>query len=265
MDEKSFTGLEAIIYDEHVPDWPGEIDFYREMALQTKERGEAVLEVACGTGRVAVKLAEAGMRVTGLELSSEMLDIARQKTKGMPNVSWVEGNMRSFDLNERFGLALIPGHSFLFMLTPEDQVSCLESIHRHLTPGGMLVAHLDHQDLGWLGEIGAKKYGVFEAGKGFKHPQTGNDIHTTYSWSYDRCTQVAIQKRVWEEVGQEGEVLHRWVWEPEKFHCVFRYEMEHLLVRSGFDVVGVYGDFFKQELGNDSPDLIFVAKAREKK
>ena len=152
MGNPSFTGLEALLYDEQVPDWAGEIDFYQDLARRANEKSEAVLEVACGTGRVAVRLAEAGARVTGLELSNEMLDIARQKTRRMPNIRWVQGNMRAFELDERFGLAMIPGHSFLFLLTTEDQLSCLESIYRHLLPGGVLVIHLDHQDPGFLPE-----------------------------------------------------------------------------------------------------------------
>jgi hypothetical protein len=182
----------------------------------------------------------------------------------MPIVRWVEGNMRAFELNEQFGLVLIPGHSFLFMLTPEDQVSCLESIYRHLVPGGVLVAHLDHQDLAWLGEIGAEKFGVFEAGKDLKHPLTGNVIRTSFAWSYERSTQSATLTETWEEVSVEGDVLHRWEWEPKRFHCVFRYEMEHLLARTGFEVMGVYGDFFQQELRNDSSEMIWMARRREK-
>ena len=56
-----------------------------------------------------------------------MLDVAQQKSGGMGNLRWVQGDMRSFDLGERFGLAIIPGHSFQNILTPEDQCACLRS------------------------------------------------------------------------------------------------------------------------------------------
>jgi SAM-dependent methyltransferase len=82
VDNPSFTGLDALMYDEEVPDWPGEIDFYRKLALETKERGQAVLEIACGTGRVAARLAEAGVQVTGQDLSDDMLDIDARKRRG---------------------------------------------------------------------------------------------------------------------------------------------------------------------------------------
>ncbi len=260
MDTPAFSDVDALLYDELVSDWPDEMDFYRKLALATQARGQAVLELACGTGRVAARLAEAGVHVTGTDLSNDMLDIAREKTRGMPNARWVQANMQAFDLGESFGLALIPGHSFLFMLTPDDQISCLKSIYRHLLPGGMLVAHLDHQDLAWLGEIGSQKHGVFEPGHDLKHPQTGNTIHVSYAWSYERSTQAATLFQVWQEVDTNGAALHRWEWEPKHFHCVFRYEMEHLLARAGFEVMAVYGDFSQHDLANESSEMIWMAR-----
>ncbi|HTX91154.1 MAG TPA: class I SAM-dependent methyltransferase, partial [Anaerolineales bacterium] len=63
----------AETYDESVPDWPNEIDFYQEMAADAKQAGRSVLELACGTGRVAIRLAGHGARVVGLDLSRDML------------------------------------------------------------------------------------------------------------------------------------------------------------------------------------------------
>ena len=260
MFTQSFTDVDALLYDEVVPDWPGEMDFYRKLALETKARGESLLEVACGTGRIAARLARDSVHVTGMDLSNDMLNIAREKTRELPNARWVLANMRLFELNERFGLAIIPGHSFLFMLTPEDQISCLSNIYRHLLPGGMLVAHLDHQDLAWLGEIGSEKYGVFKRGEDRKHPRTGNTIQVSFAWSYERSTQAATLLQVWQEVDANGRVLHRWEWEPKHFHCVFRYEMEHLLARVGFEDTRVYGDFLQNDLGNDSSEMVWVAR-----
>ena len=68
----------------------------------------------------------------GMDLSPSMLAVARQKSQGLSNVRWVEGNMQAFELGERFDLILIPGHSFQFMLTPADQVACLNCIRQHL-------------------------------------------------------------------------------------------------------------------------------------
>lgn len=125
--------LAAELYDVSVPDWDGEIDFYRGLAQEAKARGQSVLEVACGTGRVAIQLVQEGVKVIGTDLSEEMLEMAQGKST---NVGWVQSDMRTLDLGEAFGLILVPGHSFQFMLTPEDQVKALETIKCHLIPGG---------------------------------------------------------------------------------------------------------------------------------
>ena len=135
----------ARTYDESVPDWPGEMDFYQEMAGEVKRHGGKVLEIACGTGRVAIRLAQNGVNVVGLDLSTKMLEVAQQKSGGLENIRWVQGGMRSFELGEAFDLVIIPGHSFQNLNTSQDQVACLECIQRHLSPGGFLVVHLDQQ------------------------------------------------------------------------------------------------------------------------
>jgi ubiquinone/menaquinone biosynthesis C-methylase UbiE len=120
---RSAEAKEARIYDSVVPDWPGEIAFYEGLVAAAAAEGGAVLEVACGTGRVALRLARPGVRVVGLDRSAAMLAMARQKGAGMPDVRWVEADMRSFDLGESFALAMVPGHAFQHMLTGGDQLA----------------------------------------------------------------------------------------------------------------------------------------------
>jgi ubiquinone/menaquinone biosynthesis C-methylase UbiE len=251
----------AETYDTVVTDWPGEIDFYRRLASEAHARGEAVLEVACGTGRVALRLAQDGFNVLGLDLSTAMLTVAREKSDGVPNIRWVQGDMRSFELGETFGLAIVPGHSFQNILTPADQVSTLISIHRHLVPGGILAIHLDHLDPRWLGALLGDQDGRFEPAGSFTHPKTEQRIRTSQAWSYEPATQTAVSETLWEAVDPDGEVLDRWESGPLRFHCIFPFEMQHLLERTGFMVQALYGDFYRRQLGDDSSEMIWVAKA----
>lgn len=250
----------AETYDTTVPDWPGEIDFYRGLASETHAEGQAVLEVACGTGRVAIRLAREGYHVVGLDLSQAMLDVARQKSAGIGNVRWVHGDMRSFDLGQAFGLAIIPGHSFQNMVTAADQFSCLESIRRHLVPGGLLVVHLDHPEMDWLGGLTGDQGGIFEITSEFVHPRTGRQFRTLQAWSYEPATQTAVSHRIWEELDAKGHVTNRLDRGPIRLHVVFRFEMEHLLARAGFTVAALYGDFVQGEFRDDSSDMIWVAR-----
>ncbi len=252
----------AQTYDASVGDWPGEIDFYKELAAEAHLNGRAVLELACGTGRVAIRLALGGVEVVGLDISSAMLEVAREKSAGMSNIRWVLHDMRAFDLGETFGLAVIPGHAFQNLVTPSDQIECLKCIERHLSPDGTLVVHLDHQNVSWLGDLTRDKGGAFEAAEQFCHPKTGRQVLTSRAWSYEPSTQTAIAQTVWEEFDAHGQVVHRWESGPIRLHCVFRFEMEHLLALAGFKVEAVYGDFFRGELTDESQEMIWVAKKR---
>jgi len=256
----NISELFAQLYDLIVPDWPGEMDFYRPLARDAGQRGEAVLEIGCGTGRVALRLAQEGARVVGLDLSSHMLEVARRKSGSLPHVRWEQGDMRSFELGETFGLAIIPGHAFQFMLTPEDQLTCLGCIQPHLNPGGRLVVHLDHQDLGWLSNLSGKRTGVFEEGSQVTHPDTGRLVRSSHAWTYLPSTQTASVVSRWEELGTDGEVTQTWEREPMHLHCVFRFEMEHLLSRAGFEEIRVFGDFYQGELKDQSSEMVWVAR-----
>src|SRR5512146_3367879 len=88
----------ADTYDEAVPDWPGEMDFWRSYAADLRERGERLLDVACGTGRIGIRLAQEGTAVTGLDLSEKMLEVAKHKGAGIDDMRWVCSDMCSFDL-----------------------------------------------------------------------------------------------------------------------------------------------------------------------
>lgn len=254
----------AQTYDDSVPDWPGEIDFYQALAGKVKSNGGTVLEIACGTGRVAIRLAQEGVNVVGLDLSPEMIAIVTQKSAGLGNVRWVEGDMRSFQVEQKFDLALIPGHSFQNLNSPQDQIACLGCIKQHLKPGGILIVHLDHmnvENVCWLGDLCGEKRNVFEAAEQFQHPQTGHQTRASRAWSYEPSTQTAIVRTIWEEIDTNGQILSCIESEPIRLHCVFRFEMEHLLARVGFEIEAVYGDFFQHELQDDSPGMIWIAKS----
>jgi len=255
--------LYALLYDESVPDWPGEIEFYRELARESAARGQAALEVACGTGRVAIRLAEAGAEVVGFDMAPAMLERAREKTRGVPNIEWIDADMRSFQLDREFGLVIIPGHAFMNLQSSREQLDCLECIRCHLLPGGTFVLHVDHQDrenLAWLGGLPGHAGERFEVDREVINPLSGCPIRILLSWAYEPSTQKATLTTVWEEIGPDGSVSERWQKGPRDFHCLFRYEAQHLLERSGLEIEAVYGGFDRSELTGDSPEMVWVAR-----
>jgi ubiquinone/menaquinone biosynthesis C-methylase UbiE len=261
--EQVVPEIEALFYDHTVQAWPGELDFYRGFAETVIARGGQILEIACGTGRITLPLAKIGAKITGLDLSPAMLQVARQKSAGLDQIRWVEASMRQFDLGEQFDLILSPGHSFQFMLTAAEQLECLETLKRHLAPGGTLILHLDHQDPAWLREAGGEKAGVFQPGAEITLLD-GRRFRSFYSWKYERATQTAIADKYYEELSPGGEILHRIERGPLSLHCIFRTEMEHLLARAGFEVLALYGDFEPHPLQETSSEMLWVVSLKGK-
>jgi SAM-dependent methyltransferase len=258
--ENRIAEFYARTYDAWVPDWTGELEFYRELAAGATRDGGGVLEIACGTGRIAARLARDGVPIVGMDRSPEMLAVAQGKTRDLTGVRWVRADMRSFDLGETFALVISPGHSFQHLNTPEDQVACLECIGRHLRPDGLLVLHLDHQDFAWLGSLLGEQGGRFGPAGSFRRPDTGREIRSFRAWSYEPATQTAVSRARWEEISADGQVLERWESGPVRLHCAFRFEIEHLLVRTGFAVEAVYGDFARGPLLDTSTGMIWMAR-----
>ena len=130
----------ASIYDAVYSYVRDDIPFYVKEALDS---GGDVLELGCGTGRVTIPIAQAGINIVGLDFSEAMLDIARSKAEGLPGnsgeLSLQLGDMRDFDLGRQFSLIIIPFRGFLSLLSVEDEISTLREIRRHLLPDGRLV------------------------------------------------------------------------------------------------------------------------------
>jgi len=257
--EISDNAFYAQTYDQSVPDWPGELEFYKDLAAEVKAKGGSLLEIACGTGRIAVRLAQHGVNVVGLDLSANMLAVAREKCKDLSNLRLVQADMRAFDLGRQFDLVIIPGHSFQNMNTPRDQADCLTCIKHHLVPGGKLVLHLDYPDFAWLGGLTQDKGGVFEEGEKFRHPKTGNIVQAWRAWWFETSTQTATCQTRWEELDDQGNAVRTIVKDPVPMHAIFPFEVEHMLAQVGFSVEAVYGDFFRNPLTDKSPGMLWVA------
>lgn len=102
----------------------------------------SVLELGCGTGRVAIPLARAGLRVTGVDLSPAMLAIARERAAGV-EVRFVEADLRALDLGERFDAVIAPLGGFQHLERALDVADGMRAIARHLAADGLAVIDVE--------------------------------------------------------------------------------------------------------------------------
>jgi SAM-dependent methyltransferase len=97
--------------------------------------GGAILDLGCGTGRVALHLARRGHRVTGLDADAALLAAFEQRAAGLP-VGAELGDARGFDLGGEFGLVLAPMQLLQLFASAEERIGCLRCAAAHLRPGG---------------------------------------------------------------------------------------------------------------------------------
>lgn len=233
----------------------GDVAFYLRQARRT---GGPILELGCGTGRVALPLAQAGFEVTGLDLSPHMLRRARAKAKDIGRANLVRGTMERFDLKRKFRLILIPFRAFQHLLTPAAQRRCLECIRRHLAPSGRFIAHLFDPLLQYcLPEGGGER----KTRDTVVHPVTRHRFEVVIrNRRNDPLRQVFTEDWHWTERDRRGGVVRTFD-DRLSLRWTYRYEMEYLLRLAGFEIVACYGDF-KGAPPKYGKEQIWVAKPR---
>ena len=254
---------DPLVYDARSQGVPGDVEFFLGLAREAHEAGHSVLELATGTGRVAIPIARAGIRVAGLDLHAEMLARAAEKSAGVETVRWEQGDMRDFELPERFGLAFIAYRSFQHLLTVEDQLSGLRCIRSHLVPGGRLAIDIFNPDIVVMGQwLGAKRGGIERRRDDYTDPRSGNTVKAWETRTYHPGRQEVATDFIDESLDEGGVVVSK-VYRGLKLRYTFRYEMEHLLARTGFEVEALYGDCFGGQFGDTSPEMVWVARREE--
>jgi SAM-dependent methyltransferase len=251
----------AELYDSVVPYRERQdVGFFVEMAQRS---GGPVLELGCGTGRVLIPTAKSGIEIVGLDASPLMLSVCREKLLSEPNdvqsrVRLVQGDMRDFDLSQKFSLVTIPFRPFQHLLTVEDQMSCLQNIRKHLTPGGKLVLDIFNPSLVLLAdERYLQEHGEepeFTTADGRKVVRRARIVWRDY---FNQLTHNELIYYVTHPDDREERFVHQF---PMRY--LFKFEAEHLLARCDFAVEAVYADYDRSPYGSKYPgELIFVAKA----
>jgi SAM-dependent methyltransferase len=191
-------------------DTPGTGMFAPEVLGPTVDRlvelagGGRALELAIGTGRVAVPLAERGVPVTGIELSRPMLDQLRTKVDET-TIPVVVGDMATAGASGTFSLVYLVYNTISNLLTQAEQVACFRNAARHLTPGGRFVIEL------WVPELRKLPPGV-EATVWHREPgYIGLD-------TYDVLQQLVVSHHFRFGEGTDAELFrspHRYIWPAE--------------------------------------------------
>jgi ubiquinone/menaquinone biosynthesis C-methylase UbiE len=247
--------LIAPFYDTEHAHFDEDLDMYRNFAELC---GGKILELACGSGRVLLSLAQEGHQLTGIDTSEAMLDIARQRLREAgvaERCTLIQQDIRNLHLEQKFRMAFIALGSFAHITARRAQQQALASVHAHLSPGGLFILDISNADARYMEDLSGQvlHQGTWQQDNGtfvthFVSPTSSSKQHLLeLTHFYDQHSQGGTLQRT-------VVTTHLYLFE--------RSEVELLLEQAGFVIKDVYGDHDLGPYQLESPRLICIAEAR---
>ena len=242
---------DAEAYDVEEAGYDAEYPLTEQLA---RESGGPLLDLACGTGTIAIRMAEQGFQVTGVDIIPEMIERASQKARKQGvSIEWVVADARAFHLQQQFSFIYMLGNAFQHFLTRADQEALLARVREHLHPQGCFL----------FGTRNPSPRNLFETR--LPEPQAytmpdGRHYTVTEQQEYNPIAQIQYYTFLNQWLHPDGQ--H----EEKTLHSALRYvfpqEMEALLHYNGFQIRQCYGDWQQEPLMATSRYMIYVCQRR---
>ena len=219
----------AVSYDRLTNDvnYRQTVDFYKEILIREGCRPRTAVDLACGTGSVALLLAQEGMKVIGVDLSQEMLCVASQKARELENPPFfVCQDLSRLWLPRGVDLAVCALDSLDYITDPAACAEAIRRVYRVLNPGGIFIFDVNTPE-----KLRAMDGEVFL--------DEDDDVYCVWRGSYDEETNLCSYGM--DLFQRRGEVWDRSFEE----HCEYAYSEQQLrgyLKSAGFTGIQVYAD-----------------------
>lgn len=233
---------------DHFNPWMACDDFYLSLA---QKAGGPVLDLGCGTGMLACRIAQDVQPVTGADPADGMLRVARARP-GSERVTWTHCGGQDLNLKDRFKLAYMTGHAFQAVITDDEVIALLTTVRKHLAPSGHFAFETRNPAAhAWKAWVLATPGEVAEV------PGYGQ-VEEAFDTTYDPATGIAEIRHVHRflETGREqtGTSRIRWI-TPN--------HLDRLLTAAGLEVKTRYGDWDGSAFQADSREIISVVGVTE--
>ena len=222
---------------------------------EARKAAGPVLELACGTGRLTIPIAQARVEIVGLDLSPSMLAHARTKVKAAGvDIEFVEGDCRSFDLGRKFALIFMGFNSMQHLHDHASLAALFANVRRHLAEGGRFIFDVFNPKV----EILARTSGERRLEREYRGPD-GNAMAFEYSSAYNDAAQVSHIQCYFVRRGPNGEELDV---RQEELHLrsFFPQELDLLVRSQEFEIVEKFGNFERKPFGSGEPKQVVVCR-----
>jgi SAM-dependent methyltransferase len=223
--------------------------FYKDEA---RKAAGPVLELACGTGRLTIHIAQSGVEIVGLDQSASMLAHAREKAAAAPvNIRWIEADCRQFELGRKFALIFMAFNSMQHLHDAKSLAALFANVRKHLAPGGRFIFDVFNPSIAILNRDPNQRY----VERQYEDPDRRGTITIEQTAVYDDAAQV---NRITLYFSLPGEKDFRV--EPLHLRCFFPQELELLVQRHGFEIEQRYGTFERKLFASGDMKQIVVCK-----
>ena len=259
--------VDAELYDHEYRHRRADINFYRRLANNRMEFASgAILDLACGSGRLLVPLVRDGHTVVGVDRSGDMLAAAARRIRHLPasrqgQCSLVRADLRSYPLHTKATLAIAAFHSVQHLAEDEDIVRFLRTTRANLMAGGWLAFDVLPPDPAWLARDPDRRWGR----TAFRHPVTRQRLVYTTNHTFDPDTRLLHMRLYYQPVDGKGRpsgperlvrLCHRQLW-PD--------EVGRMLKTAGFRLIETFAGFDGSFLAGHAEvadEHIYVAVAK---
>ncbi len=240
---------------------PKEIEWY---VRNVRIHGSPVLDLACGTGRLAIEFAKNGIETDSIDNSGGMLSLFEVKlNKESINVQRsiriMKQPMQSFNTDRKY-LSIVCCDAFFHNLTIDDQKSCLRSVHAHLADNGYFLFNIHNNPnpdfLHWVSSTDAAAYKE----RGTYTLEDGGCVYIEQAMFHDVSEQTIETKLHFIARDKGGKVTED-VHSEWKSRYLCKYEMIHLLELTGFKISSIAGDYGNGPITNGSQLIFTCTKA----
>ena len=236
---------DAEFYDLEFANRTHELPFFRDCA---RKFGGPILEVACGTGRLTLPLAEDGHDITGLDVSPEMLALARRKSVAAGiNIEWLEQDCRDMRLARQFAFIFSATNAMQHLLDLDSACAFLHNVRRALVPDGHFVLDVFNPNPAKLARLGSERY----VHKTIAMPD-GSTITIEAASHYNAATQVLHFDLFYL---RDGALLRT---KRVDMRCFFPQELRALFRLNCLKIVHEFGDYDGGSFHAHSPKQIFI-------
>jgi SAM-dependent methyltransferase len=248
----------ARYYDLDLVEDPGDLDLYLALAGRT---GGPILELASGTGRLAIPLAAVGHDVTAVDIDPAMIERARARAQEAGSalarrLDLVEADQLGLALPSAgtYRLAFIALNSLFLLATREAQRTAFAVMARHLAPGGLAVVDVWLPDADDLGRFDGRLILEYER----VEPTTGNLVTKTAAARHDASSGVVHLASIY-EAGRDGEPAARTL-RRDVLRLVSAAELRDFAESAGLAVENLAGGYDLEPIGPGSERAILVAR-----